>query len=94
MYIFGDFVVRLYYAMYNTSIREGDRMPTLRYLRLSANLTKRQLAEMAGIDYKTLLRADRGMPIMERNLVKLLKALNEHLGTQYTLADIVEDDKG
>jgi len=69
-------------------------MPTLRYLRLSANLTKRQLAEMAGIDYKTLLRADRGMPIMERNLVKLLKALNEHLGTQYTLADIVEDDKG
>ncbi len=68
-------------------------MPTLRRIRLQANITKRDLANMSGINYKTVLRADEGLPVTERTFVRILTALNEHLGTQYTLADLVDDEK-
>lgn len=63
-------------------------MSTLKQLRLEARLSVSQLARLANIDRGTVERAENGHAVQEVKAYAIVSALNERLGTRYTLEQV------
>ena len=63
-------------------------MPTLKQLRLEARLSHNALAKLAKIDRITVERAEEGTPVRDIKAYAIVQALNERLGTRYTMEQI------
>lgn len=76
------------YGMLAPSLTRGERMSTLKDLRLQARLSIASLATLAGVDRKTIERAERGRPVQDVKAYAIAQALSEKLGREIKLADI------
>ncbi|HZU02961.1 MAG TPA: helix-turn-helix transcriptional regulator [Ktedonobacteraceae bacterium] len=63
-------------------------MPTLKEYRLSAHLTLTELARRAGLDYRTVRRAEDGDPIQEVKAVQIAETLSKELQTTLTVREL------
>lgn len=63
-------------------------MPTLKELRVEAQLSVSQLARVANLDIGTVRRAESGEAIRDIKAVAILNALNHQLGTSYRINQI------
>ncbi|MGH2478062.1 MAG: helix-turn-helix domain-containing protein [Ktedonobacteraceae bacterium] len=63
-------------------------MATLKELRYKAHLTIAELARLAGIDRKTVERAEAGVAISDLKAYQILEVLREKLDTGIKISDI------
>ena len=64
-------------------------MPTLRALRESNYISRRKLAENAGVSESTIIRMERGEKRTTEEVIKsVLEALGDMVNKKFTMADV------
>jgi DNA-binding XRE family transcriptional regulator len=69
--------------------RKGAVMPTLREIREKNYLSRRMLADLAGVSESTIVRIEEGKSRTRENVAeKVIKALSNKIGQQITINDV------